>query len=104
MTSAFSNLGLGIVCVAVLVYPLMVVNFQGWTDPFIIITALGGALIGIVWNRRRSGKILADARQCRLPRWRWPEASPCCCCRASFAINCELLLFSTRTLQRSTQK
>jgi multidrug efflux pump subunit AcrB len=27
----------------------MVVNFQSWTDPFIIITALGGALVGIVW-------------------------------------------------------
>jgi len=49
MSSAFSNLGLGIVFAAVLVYLLMVVNFQSWTDPFIIITALGGALVGIVW-------------------------------------------------------
>jgi multidrug efflux pump subunit AcrB len=49
MTSAFSSLGLGIVFAAVLVYLLMVVNFQSWTDPFIIITALGGALVGIVW-------------------------------------------------------
>jgi multidrug efflux pump subunit AcrB len=49
MTSAFGNLGLGIVFAAVLVYLLMVVNFQSWTDPFIIITALGGALVGIVW-------------------------------------------------------
>jgi multidrug efflux pump subunit AcrB len=31
------------------VYLLMVVNFQSWTDPFIIITALPGALCGIVW-------------------------------------------------------
>jgi multidrug efflux pump subunit AcrB len=49
MTGAFANLGVGIVAAAVLVYLLMVVNFQSWTDPFIIITALGGALVGIVW-------------------------------------------------------
>jgi multidrug efflux pump subunit AcrB len=49
MTSAFGNLALGIVFAAVLVYLLMVVNFQSWTDPFIILTALGGALVGIVW-------------------------------------------------------
>lgn len=49
MTSAFGSLALGIVFAAVLVYLLMVVNFQSWTDPFIIITALGGALVGIVW-------------------------------------------------------
>ena len=49
MTSAFADLGLGIVFAAILVYLLMVVNFQSWTDPFIIITALGGALVGIVW-------------------------------------------------------
>jgi multidrug efflux pump subunit AcrB len=49
MTDAFRNLGLGIVFAAVLVYLLMVVNFQSWTDPFIILTALGGALVGIVW-------------------------------------------------------
>jgi multidrug efflux pump subunit AcrB len=33
----------------VLVYLLMVVNFQSWLDPFIIITALPGAFVGIVW-------------------------------------------------------
>jgi CzcA family heavy metal efflux pump len=49
MTSAFGNLALGIIFAAVLVYLLMVVNFQSWIDPFIIITALGGALVGIVW-------------------------------------------------------
>src|SRR5438105_6316971 len=49
MESAFLRLGLGLVFAAVLVYLLMVVNFQSWTDPFIIITALGGALVGIVW-------------------------------------------------------
>jgi multidrug efflux pump subunit AcrB len=49
MAGAFSGLGIGIVFAAVLVYLLMVVNFQSWTDPFVIITALGGALVGIVW-------------------------------------------------------
>ena len=50
MESAFFRLGLGIVFAAVLVYLLMVVNFQSWLDPFIIITALPGALVGIVWS------------------------------------------------------
>ena len=41
--------GLGLVFAVVLVYLLMVVNFQCWLDPFIIIMALPGALAGIVW-------------------------------------------------------
>src|SRR4029078_9771213 len=49
MESAFLRLGLGVLFAAVLVYLLMVVNFQSWLDPFIIITALPGALVGIVW-------------------------------------------------------
>ena len=49
MQEAFSRLGLGLVFAAVLVYLLMVVNFQSWKDPFIIITALPGAFTGIVW-------------------------------------------------------
>ncbi len=49
MREAFSRLGLGLAFAAVLVYLLMVVNFQSWTDPFIIITALPGAFTGIVW-------------------------------------------------------
>jgi len=49
MNTAFSRLGLGLVAAALLVYFLMVVNFQSWVDPFIIITALPGALVGIVW-------------------------------------------------------
>ena len=43
------RLGLGLIFAAVLVYFLMVVNFQIWLDPFIIITALPGAFAGIVW-------------------------------------------------------
>lgn len=49
MESAFSRLGIGIVFAAVLVYLLMVVNFQSFRYPFIIITALPGALCGMVW-------------------------------------------------------
>ena len=49
MESAFRRLGLGIVFAALLVYLLMVVNFQSFRYPFIIITALPGALCGMVW-------------------------------------------------------
>lgn len=49
MESAFTRLGIGIVFAAVLVYLLMVVNFQSFRYPFIIITALPGALCGMVW-------------------------------------------------------
>jgi multidrug efflux pump subunit AcrB len=49
MREAFSRLGLGLVFAAMLVYLLMVVNFQSWKDPFIIITALPGAFTGVVW-------------------------------------------------------
>jgi multidrug efflux pump subunit AcrB len=48
MNSSFIGLGGGILGAIVLVYFLMVVNFQSWTDPFIIITALPGAMCGIV--------------------------------------------------------
>ena len=46
MQSSFSGLAIGLVFSIVLVYLLMVVNFQSWVDPFIIITALPGALPG----------------------------------------------------------
>jgi multidrug efflux pump subunit AcrB len=49
MRSSFTGLELGILFAVLLVYLLMVVNFQSWLDPFIIITALPGALAGIVW-------------------------------------------------------
>jgi multidrug efflux pump subunit AcrB len=49
MNSAFGRLGLGLLFAAVLVYLLMVVNFQSFRYPFIIITALPGAMCGIVW-------------------------------------------------------
>jgi multidrug efflux pump subunit AcrB len=49
MKSSFFGLGFGLLGAIVLVYLLIVVNFQSWLDPFIIITALPGALAGICW-------------------------------------------------------
>ena len=49
MNSSFLGLGLGLVFAIVLVYCLMVVNFQSWLDPLIIMMALPSALAGIVW-------------------------------------------------------
>jgi CzcA family heavy metal efflux pump len=49
MNEAFDRLGLGLTFAALLVYLLMVVNYQSWLDPFIIICALPGAFCGIVW-------------------------------------------------------
>jgi len=50
MHSSYTGLGIGLVLAVVLVYLLLVVNFQSWLDPFIIITALPGALAGVVWG------------------------------------------------------
>jgi CzcA family heavy metal efflux pump len=49
MNEAFNRLGIGLTFAALLVYLLMVVNYQSWLDPFIIICALPGASCGIVW-------------------------------------------------------
>ena len=49
MTQSFTGLLIGLAGAVVLVYLLIVVNFQSWRDPFIIITALPAALAGIVW-------------------------------------------------------
>jgi CzcA family heavy metal efflux pump len=49
MRSSFIGLGLGLVGAILLVYLLIVINFQSWLDPFIIIAALPGALAGICW-------------------------------------------------------
>ena len=49
MNEAFTRLGIGLVFAAILVYLLMVVNYQSWLDPFIIICALPGAFCGIIW-------------------------------------------------------
>jgi multidrug efflux pump subunit AcrB len=49
MNASFRGLGMGIGFAVVLVYLLMVVNFQSWLEPFVILTALPGTLTGIVW-------------------------------------------------------
>ena len=49
MNASYLGLGLGLIFAVVLVYALMVVNFQSWIDPAIIICALPGALCGIAW-------------------------------------------------------
>ncbi|MCC9604707.1 efflux RND transporter permease subunit [Blastopirellula sp. JC732] len=49
MRSSFAALGYGVIFAIVLVYLLMVVNFQSWTDPFIVLMALPGAVSGILW-------------------------------------------------------
>jgi multidrug efflux pump subunit AcrB len=49
MESSFRGLGYGLLFAIVLVYLLMVVNFQSWLDPFVILMALPGALSGIAW-------------------------------------------------------
>jgi multidrug efflux pump subunit AcrB len=49
MKQSFNGLLIGLIGAIVLVYLLIVVNFQSWLDPFIIITALPAALAGIVW-------------------------------------------------------
>jgi multidrug efflux pump subunit AcrB len=49
MNTAFSGLLFGLLGAVVLIYLVIVVNFQSWIDPFVIITALPAALAGIVW-------------------------------------------------------
>jgi multidrug efflux pump subunit AcrB len=59
MTSAYDQLYIGLIGAIVLVYLVIVVNFQSWIDPFIIITALPGALAGIVWMLFVTGTTLS---------------------------------------------
>ena len=59
MHSSFIGLGVGLLMAIVLVYLLIVVNFQSWVDPFIIITALPAALAGIVWMLFLTGTTLS---------------------------------------------
>ncbi|HMG54049.1 MAG TPA: efflux RND transporter permease subunit [Kofleriaceae bacterium] len=59
MNSSFSGLRSGLVFAILLVYLLMVVNFQSWLDPFIILMALPGALAGIVWILFLTGTTLS---------------------------------------------
>ena len=50
MRSSFAGLSVGLLMAIALVYLLLVVNFQSWLDPFIILTALSGALAGVIWG------------------------------------------------------
>ncbi|MDR3386207.1 MAG: efflux RND transporter permease subunit [Rudaea sp.] len=59
MHSAYSSLLYGLAGAIVLIYLLIVVNFQSWLDPFVIITALPAALAGIVWMLFLTGTTLS---------------------------------------------
>jgi multidrug efflux pump subunit AcrB len=59
MHSSFTGLFLGLAFAIVLIYLLLVVNFQSWLDPFIIIMALPGAVAGIVWMLYLTGTTLS---------------------------------------------
>jgi CzcA family heavy metal efflux pump len=59
MTSAYSQLYFGLAGAILLIYLVIVVNFQSWLDPFIIIAALPGALAGIVWMLFMTGTTLS---------------------------------------------
>ena len=59
MDSSFGGLRSGLVFAILLVYLLMVVNFQSWLDPFIILMALPGALAGIIWMLFLTGTTLS---------------------------------------------
>jgi multidrug efflux pump subunit AcrB len=59
MQSSFTRLGAGMVFAVLLVYLLMAVNFQSWLDPFIILTALPGAMAGVLWMLYLTGTTLS---------------------------------------------
>jgi len=59
MNQSFVQIGMGIAFAVLLVYFLMVVNFQSWLDPMIILTALPGALAGILWALFVTGTTLS---------------------------------------------
>src|SRR6201746_2704789 len=59
MTSAYQQLFVGLAMAVVLIYLLIVVNFQSWLDPFIIVLALPTALAGIVWMLFTTGTTLS---------------------------------------------
>jgi len=59
MNTAFTGLTFGLLAAIVLIYLLIVVNFQSWLDPFVIITALPAALAGIIWILFATGTTLS---------------------------------------------
>jgi multidrug efflux pump subunit AcrB len=59
MSSSFRGLGLGLAFAVLLVYLLLVVNFQSWLDPLVILMALPGAVAGIAWMLFLSGTTIS---------------------------------------------
>src|SRR5580700_10975780 len=59
MHASYTGLAIGVIGAIVLVYLLIVINFQSWTDPFIIITALPAAMAGIAWMLLLTGTTLS---------------------------------------------
>jgi multidrug efflux pump subunit AcrB len=59
INSIFIGLGIGLIAAVALIYLLLVVNFQSWLDPFIILTALTGALAGVIWGLFVTGTTLS---------------------------------------------
>jgi multidrug efflux pump subunit AcrB len=59
MTSAYQQLFVGLAVAIVLIYLLIVINFQSWVDPFVIVMALPTALAGIVWILFGTGTTLS---------------------------------------------
>ena len=59
MRSSFLGLSVGMVMAIALIYLLLVINFQSWLDPFIILTALTGALAGVMWGLYVTGTTLS---------------------------------------------
>ena len=59
MLSSYTGLAIGVVGAILLVYLLIVINFQSWRDPFIIITALPAAIAGIAWMLLITGTTLS---------------------------------------------
>ena len=59
MNSSFLGLSIGLIAAVALIYLLLVVNFQSWLDPFIILTALTGALAGVIWGLYVTGTTLS---------------------------------------------
>ena len=55
MNTAFTDLGEGLILAVILVYALLVVLFQSWVDPLIIMMAVPGALMGILWMLALTG-------------------------------------------------
>jgi multidrug efflux pump subunit AcrB len=59
MRSSFVSLSVGLIMAIALIYLLLVVNFQSWVDPFIILTALTGAMAGVAWGLYVTGTTLS---------------------------------------------